>query len=78
MVLARDDTGRSTTPLHEGIRAMATDVVKCAQTALAILDDKHAVSGEVILDVVAYVLVPNLVGDDHPLFGEDGATLEGE
>ena len=57
---------------------MATDVVKCAQTALAILDDKHAVSGEVVLDVVAYILEPNPVGDNHPLFGEDGATLEGE
>ena len=78
MVLARDDTDRSTTPLHEGIRTMATDVVECAQTALAILDDKHAVPGEFILGVVAYVLEPNSVGDDHPLFGEDGAAFEGE
>lgn len=57
---------------------MATDVVERAQTAFAIFDDEYVVSGDVIFDVVAYVLEPDLVGDDQPLFGEYGAALEGK
>lgn len=76
VVFAGEDGGGSLAVRHDGVCAVAADVVEAVDGAVAVADEEEGEVGYVEGEVVACFGEAGGIGEQHPALGEDGTTLE--